>query len=137
MAGRQDEQQPVITRCPPGCAKGSRLFLWQFGVKYSFFPPCESAAVWRIAAGELNPCETAIFNVVLDRPGDMSQRELETVLGAIVGASRSQVFRSAQNLAKCGVIGRKKIGRQWHHAKPGFSWRQATFLAPAGTGVPR
>jgi len=67
----------------------------------------------------------------------MSQRELETVLGAIVGASRSQVFRSAQNLAKCGVIGRKKIGRQWHYAKPGFSWRQATFLAPAGTGVAR
>jgi hypothetical protein len=76
----------------------------------------------RLAAGDFTPCERALLDIVLERPGDMPQRELEALLSEKMRVTRSLVYSSAQRLAIQGKICRKKIGRQWHYARPGFHW---------------
>ena len=113
-----------IQHLPPGAARGARLYHWQFGVTDNSFP-AELGTARRLADGDLKPSETAVLEIVLGRAGDLPQKELETILHEATGATRSQVYTAAQRLAKHGSICRKKIGRQWHYAKPGFSWRAA------------
>ncbi len=119
---------PQITKCPPGIARGSSVQQWQFGLN----DPYGIADIYtarRLALGELRPCELALFELIVDHPGDMPQRELEVLLFTQMGASASQVHSAAQRLAKHGKISRKKVSRQWHYAKPGFSWRSAQRAA--------
>jgi hypothetical protein len=109
-----------ITKCPPGVAKNARLDQWQFDV--DAVGPANPGTARRLAAGEFTPCENAVLEIVLERSGDMPQRELETLLSARMGASRSLVYGAAQRLATHGKICRKEIGRQWHYARPGYHW---------------
>ena len=121
-----------ITKCPPGTAKGSTLHQWQFGWN-DRLGPAEIGTARRLAEGDLKPCETLVFEVVVNHPSDMPQRDLEKLLFTQIGATRSQVYSAAQRLAKHGKLGRKKVGRQWHYAKPGFSWRSAQKAANMGS----
>jgi hypothetical protein len=113
-----------IQRLPPGIARGAKLYHWQFGITDNTFP-AKIGTARRLAEGVLKPCEAAVLDVVLNHDTDMAQTQLESILSARMGASRSQVYSAAQRLAKHGSLCRKKVGRQWHYAKPGYSWRAA------------
>jgi len=115
--------EPPITKCPPGTAKNAILNHWQFGLNNPFGIAGYGNAQ-RIAGGDLKPCEAAVFETVINRTGDLSQHELESILLTQMGATMYQVHNAAQCLAKLGKIGRKKISGRWHYAKPGFSWRK-------------
>jgi hypothetical protein len=109
-----------IQRIPPGTAKGATLYHWQFGVTLDSFPH-DIGTARRLAEGKLKPFEEAVLEVVLTHEADMSQRQLESILSARMGAMPWQVYSAAQRLAKHGSLCRKKVGRQWHYAKPGYS----------------
>jgi hypothetical protein len=109
---------------PPGITKGAKLYHWQFGVTDTSFP-ADIGTARRLAEGKLKPFEAAVLDVVLSHESDVPQRELERLLAERMGASRSQVYVAAQRLAKHRSLCRKKVGRQWHYAKPGYSWRSA------------
>jgi hypothetical protein len=117
----QCSQMAEITKCPPGVARNARLHYWQFGVNDEF-GPANIGTARRLATGDLTPCEGAIVDIVLNRSGDVPQRELEAELAKRLGKSPAFVYRAAQRLAKHGTICRKKISRQWHYARPGFHW---------------
>ena len=116
--------QIEIRHLPPGIAKGSTLYNWQFG-GYKYGLPAEIGTAQRLASGNLKPYETAILDVVLNRETPISQRELESILAARLGATHGQVYPGAQRLAQHGCISRKKIRGQWHYAKPGYSFLAA------------
>ena len=119
---------PEITRCPPGAAKGSTLYSWQFGAGPAGLLDVGTAR--RLADGDLKPCEIAVLDIVLAESGDIPQRVIEGILADRMGATRSMVYAAAQRLAKHGKICRKKIGKRWHYAKPGFHW-----LRPLGRSL--
>jgi uncharacterized membrane protein len=109
-----------ITKCPPGTAKNASLHQWQFGP--GAIEPADIGSARRPAVGDFTPCERAVLEIVLEKSGDIPQRDPEALLSKQIGASCSLVYASAQRLAKHGTICRKKIGRQWHYARPGHHW---------------
>ena len=86
-----DLNETKITKCLPGTAKGSTLHQWQFGVNDRLGPPGIGTAR-RLAEGDLKPCETLVFELVMNQPRDIPQRDLETLLFTQIGATRSQVY---------------------------------------------
>jgi hypothetical protein len=124
-----------VQHLPPGIAKGSTLYNWQFGGGDPYHLPGDLGTANRLANGNLRPYETAILDVVLSQDSPISQRQLESIVSARMGATRGQVYPGAQRLAQHGSISRKKIRGQWHYARPGYSFLAAAKSAEGAQDV--
>jgi uncharacterized protein (DUF3820 family) len=114
---------PEVTKCAPGVAKNSNYNpAWQFtgGARdIRNVPDSDIERAKRLAREDFRPWESAILEVVLNQPGPIGQKDLAAAVTKM-GIHRWRVLPTAQMLAAHGKIARKKIGRQWHYAKPGL-----------------